>query len=134
MATFSIDNESHFGMPAYTIDTIIKYSDTSVIEIGHLIGPVRDTVINHPYCNNPNVSLDSMKKMYPRSVVFVGFEKEKKHKRCKKEKNKKLFIPFSLDDNPPMTLLILSILAIMAFMTYFTWQANKKSFVLSETN
>ncbi len=85
----TLDMDNDFGLPAKTIQKIIKTSDTTVVEVAEIMGKtVTDTVLNHPYCNNPDVSLDSLKRIYPSKTKFVGFENAKKKKKEEKAKKR----------------------------------------------
>ena len=77
--TFNINNSSdNFGLPSSYIDTIFKISDTCVLEVGwNGYERKRNIVCHHPCCNNPKISLDSLKKIYP-NIILIGFEPGKK--------------------------------------------------------
>ena len=76
MSTFSIKSEGNFGLPAHVIDSIRKISENVIVEYSryNFAGSPIDTVVNHPLCSNPKISLDSLKKLYPARVKFIGFE------------------------------------------------------------
>ena len=60
-----------------SIDTIIKVSDSVIIEISSIMGMMNkqtDTVTNHPYCANSEIPYDSMKQYFPRHTKFIGFD------------------------------------------------------------
>lgn len=86
----TLDMDSDFGLPPKIIKKIIKTSDTTVVEIGEQMGKkLIDTVVNHPYCHNPNIDLDSLKKMYPASTKFEGFKETPKKNKTKQIRQKK---------------------------------------------
>ncbi len=70
-----IRNSAHtLGGPEITleIDSIVFINDTAVIQYTNFGNHV---VINHPIANDPKISLDSLKKIYP-GIKLVGFEKK----------------------------------------------------------
>lgn len=72
----------NLGEPPMYLDTIYWLSDTSCIEVSSYrwSGWPRytDTVYHHPYCNNPDVSYDSLQELYNNDVILVGFDSTKK--------------------------------------------------------
>ena len=78
-ATFSTKGEGNFGNPPMRIDSLIKISDTKMILVSDPFYRQRDTIDikSYPYTANPNIPLDSLKKLYP-ETTFVGFDKPKK--------------------------------------------------------
>jgi hypothetical protein len=54
------------------IDSIVFINDTTVMQYTNFGNHV---VINHPIANDPKISLDSLKKIYP-GIKLVGFEKK----------------------------------------------------------
>lgn len=91
-ASFSLEKEDCFGQPRefdYRLDSVIKHERNAVVEIYHrkekgkcLNCRLVDTTQQHPIFNNPEVSLDSMQRLFP-DVVFVGFDKVTKEKKVK---------------------------------------------------
>lgn len=81
MAYFNPVSTDKFGLPPMSIDSIIFFNDSTIIEVSSIGGNwhvVKDTVVNHPYFKDTAVSVDSIQKIYyPESTVFVGFEKVK---------------------------------------------------------
>jgi hypothetical protein len=76
-ADFSPAGDDNFGNPPMHMDTLIRLSDTAIVEImsyGYGDAPQRDTVYNHPYFNKPGISMEEIQSMYPRFTVFIGFE------------------------------------------------------------
>jgi hypothetical protein len=70
-----IKNSAHtLGGPEITleIDSIVFINDTTVMQYTNFGNHV---VINHPIANDPKISLDSLKKIYP-GIKLVGFEKK----------------------------------------------------------
>jgi hypothetical protein len=91
---FSASDDDNFGLsPEFQsrLDTVIKLTNNRVIEIFHIPAyenseRIVDTMTNHPVFNNPEVSLDSMKKRYP-NVEFIGFDQPvKTQKKSKKHR------------------------------------------------
>lgn len=83
-SAFSLEKEDNFGLPRnfdYQLDSVIRYKKNAVIEVYHMGKCIScrlvDTTKQHPIFNDPQVSLDSMQKLFP-EVVFVGFGKTKK--------------------------------------------------------
>ena len=81
MGTFSIfapNDGSRFGLPPMFMDSIKRISDSTVVEFARQGGFFIDTVTHHQYCSDPNISLDSLRKLYPSDTRFIGFEEAKK--------------------------------------------------------
>lgn len=78
MESFVVDGEDNFGLPPQTIDSVARISDTSAIEFTNF---GVDTVYNHRLWNNPGISLDSLRTIYP-GVNFKGFENGKKKNKA----------------------------------------------------
>lgn len=104
------------------LDTVIKLTNNSVIEIFHLphnnSERIVDTMTNHPVFNNPEVSLDSMKKRYP-SVEFIGFDTPTKtQKKSKKQRMRaSLYMSFSDEStNKGSGLTILKGISLLLFV------------------
>jgi hypothetical protein len=70
-----IKNSAHtLGGPEIIleIDSIVFINDSTVMQYTNFGDHV---VINHPIANDPKISLDSLKKIYP-GIKLVGFEKK----------------------------------------------------------
>ncbi|MEO6047313.1 MAG: hypothetical protein ABIQ57_07555 [Candidatus Kapaibacterium sp.] len=78
---------SRRGLSIGVIDTVIRLSDTSAIEIGRgRMGietgrRLTDTVYRDHYWNNPHVTTDSLRRLFP-AITFIGFEKKKTKKHA----------------------------------------------------
>ena len=135
--------EDDFGLPAAQMHKIKKINYYTVVEYAREYGSdyeMTDTVVNQIYCKNPNIDLDSLKKLYPQGIEFEGFdnktsktekkelqheekgtlEKEIKEKKSKKKKETdKAELPVSLptggnnDGNAPLFVIICAIYAII---------------------
>ena len=84
--------EDVFGLPPARMTKIKKINDSTVVEYAKEWGspnPITDTVVNHIYCSNPNISVDSLKKIYPEGIELEGFDQKPKEMPIKKEKNEK---------------------------------------------
>jgi hypothetical protein len=84
--------EDDFGLPPAQMTKIKKINDSTVVEYAKEWGSnytYTDTVVNHIYCSNPNISVDSLKKIYPNDIEFEGFEQKPKEIPIKKEKSEK---------------------------------------------
>ena len=84
--------EDDFGLPPARMTKIKKINDSTVVEYAKEWGspnPITDTVVNHIYCSNPNISVDSLKKIYPEGIELEGFEQKPKEMPIKKEKSEK---------------------------------------------
>ncbi|MEP7218237.1 MAG: hypothetical protein ABI876_04945 [Bacteroidota bacterium] len=64
------------GFSIGVIDTVIRLSDTSAIEIS-TVRRMKDTVYRDEYWNNPHIKVDSLRKLFP-TISFIGFDKRKK--------------------------------------------------------
>jgi hypothetical protein len=83
--------DDDFGLPSNQIMKIKKINDSTVIEYAIDYGSsktITDTVTNQIYCSDPNIGLDSLKKIY-QGVEFEGFEKSKSQSVEKKAENLK---------------------------------------------
>ncbi len=81
-----LEPDDDFGLPSNQIMKIKKINDSTVIEYAIDYGSsktITDTVTNQIYCSDPNIGLDSLKKIY-RGVEFEGFEKSKNQSNEKK--------------------------------------------------
>jgi hypothetical protein len=65
------------GFSIGVIDTVIRLSDTSAIEIS-TVRRMRDTVYRDEYWNNPQIKVDSLRKLFP-TISFIGFGKPKRY-------------------------------------------------------
>lgn len=148
------ENSDNLGLPPISIDTIIKFSDTTCVEIssyGNGWGRMVDTVLNHPYCNNPNIDFDSMRQYYPKSVVFVGFDSTRvetvktdsstndspktnevvEPRRKKKKKQESLLIDYE-NNSPispisPFSIFVISSLFLSLLTGYLIYKSSRKT-------
>ena len=121
MSTFVDQGDHSFGMPPNTIRKIIRLSDTSLVEVGTFRN---DTLINHPFCIDPEITLDSMMRIYPR-VKFKGFKDKKK---MKFGKDKAIIYPADHDmedDQNGIPLLVLSLFLGALMLGFFTWKSQR---------
>jgi hypothetical protein len=84
----SIKNETdgNFGISPVRLDSVVKIGPNCIVEIDNFGG--RDTVFEHPSFLNPNITLEELKKQYPR-IKFVGFENDWKESNGLKTKPRK---------------------------------------------
>jgi len=76
-ATFFAEPSSNFGEPPSRVVSIEKLNDTTVIQHwDQWHWRDQDTLYNHPILSDPNISVDSMKKIYNYGVEFKNFEKK----------------------------------------------------------
>lgn len=92
--TFSRYSENNFGLPAMQLDSVKKTTDAKFIlyrSYGYKSArAIVDTLSGHVHFNNPAISVDSLRVLYP-ETKFIGFEPAKAHKdkKAKKESKKK---------------------------------------------
>jgi len=90
MAYFSIDGTDNVGLPSLSIDTIKFLNDSTIIEIrsrGLGWDERVDTVVNHPVCKIPHLTVDTLKGMYYRNdIEFVGFDTVLTRRELKRQK------------------------------------------------
>lgn len=92
--TFSRYSENNFGLPAMQLDSVKKTTDAKFIRYrsyGYKSArAIVDTLSNHVHFNNPAISVDSLRVLYP-ETKFIGFEaaKIRKAEKAKKESKKK---------------------------------------------
>jgi hypothetical protein len=136
---FSASDDDNFGLPSQfrsRLDTVIKLTNNRVIEIFHIPAfenseRVVDTMTNHPVFNNPEVSLDSMKKRYP-NVEFIGFDQPTKTpKKSKKHRARASLSIMSFSDentNEGSGVRILTGLSLLLFMiiTLLLWKSQTR--------
>ena len=73
MNYFKLSGFDNLGEPPMYIDSIIKLNDSTIVE--YLSWGLNDTIVNHPVCNMPQASLDSLKGTYYNySMRFINFE------------------------------------------------------------
>jgi hypothetical protein len=77
------ETDGNFGISPVRLDSVVKIGPNCIVEIDNRGG--RDTVFEHPSFLNPNITLDELKKQYPR-IKFVGFEKDWKESNGLKRK------------------------------------------------
>jgi len=136
-----ICGDGNFGLKNPELKRLTKLSDTSVIAEYEGGFWTNDTIYNSEYCNNPNVSLDSLKKLYPSDVEFVGFEiplptKQLNGKRKKKEGSFFGFLPNTNDTNFGVSILFVIIIGLISLIGLFSWRTGvmdiKSSILLLE--
>ena len=76
-STFAFADPGNFGLPPTRLVKVTKVNDTVVV-LAHdnFARQWTDTIYNHPVFSDPNIPVDSMKKMYYDGVEFKGFEKK----------------------------------------------------------
>ena len=90
----------NFGIvePMPRLDSIVRINDSTVVQFHNTIqGPFfYDTLQNHPFWNQPNLNIDSLKDANYTGVKFIGFKPKKISKRqvqvvkpMREKKNKK---------------------------------------------
>lgn len=81
----SLKNETdgNFGISPVRLDSVVKIGPNCIVEIDNRGG--RDTVFKHPSFLNSKITLEELKKQYPR-IKFVGFEKDWKESNGLKRK------------------------------------------------
>ena len=89
MSNFSMDGFDNLGLPSLSIDTIRLLNDSTIIEIrsrGRGWDERIDTVVNHPVCKIPHLTVDTLKGMYYRNdIEFVGFDTVLTKKELKRQ-------------------------------------------------
>ncbi|MBI3133609.1 MAG: hypothetical protein HYZ14_02935 [Bacteroidetes bacterium] len=146
----------NLGLPPMSLDSIIWLSDTSVVEIssmGNGWHRITDTVVHHPYCNNPAIGYDSLKTYYPYYVQLVGFDTTKKsepvadslakqRERIKsdeeRKKNSTPLVPVNTDNNTPLPdattnlfgYFITAFFGCLAVVGFLIWFTGKKQIAL----
>lgn len=86
MTALKNEKDGNFGIAPTRLDSVVKIGANCVVEINNY--GFRDTVYEHPYFLNPNVSLIELKRQFPR-IHFVGFDKEWTPNNQKKSKSSK---------------------------------------------
>lgn len=93
-SALSAEKDGNFGIAPTKIDTIVRISDTCIVEINNF--GWRDTVYNHPYFSKPGVTMEEIKAHYPARVIFIGFDKPVKNQKASsklpKEKKGNLYL------------------------------------------
>lgn len=75
ISTLRLSADDNVGLPPSKLYKVIRLSETSVVTFRSL-GSTRkeiDTVYHHEYFCNPQITLDSLKKIYPQ-IKFIGFK------------------------------------------------------------
>ena len=88
MANFSVNGFDNVGMPPIEIDSIILLNDSTIVEIRSANGMFfnKDTVVNHPICKIPHLTVDTLKGLYYRTnIEFVGFDTVLTKKEIKRQ-------------------------------------------------
>ncbi len=127
------DKSDNFGL-APMRPHIIKKISKSCVEITKSNGMSTevDTVCDDRVFNNPKVSLDSLKQLYPYSK-FVDFDKNFKSSTLHKKKKKSWLAPFSIfnnDNNGSLGWLALGIMMICIAIGTAIFVSGKKKLVL----
>lgn len=91
LSNFSISGFDNVGMPPILIDTILRLNDSIIVEISSIGwgkgGEFTDTIINHPVCKNPFLTVDSLKKIYNRdAITYIGFDTVLTKKEIRQQK------------------------------------------------
>jgi hypothetical protein len=93
-----IEPPGNFGEPPARMLAVTKLSDTTVLMKNERWWGSnefsQDTIYHHPIFNDPNITVDSLKKMFGQNVEFTNFEPKKKNEE---EQNNAL--PVSPNDN-----------------------------------
>jgi len=77
LSTFAYAPSGNFGEPPPRLVSVTKINDTTIIQHINDMGFIYDdTIYNHPIFSDPNMSVDTMQKMYYHAVEFKGFEKK----------------------------------------------------------
>ncbi|MES2554566.1 MAG: hypothetical protein V4604_00365 [Bacteroidota bacterium] len=90
----------NFGAPPARMVAVTKLSDSTVLmknERWDGDDMKMDTIYHHPIFNDPNMTVDSMKKMFGEEVEFINFEP----KKIEDEQNNALPVPPNEYKVPP---------------------------------
>ena len=97
-SSFGRNEPGNFGEPPARMLAVTKLSDTTVLMRNERWWGSNefseDTIYHHPIFNDPNITVDSLKKMFGQNVEFTNFEPKK---RIEEEQNNAL--PVSTNDN-----------------------------------
>ncbi|MBI3237802.1 MAG: hypothetical protein HYZ43_02985 [Flavobacteriia bacterium] len=97
-SSFGRNEPGNFGEPPARMLAVTKLSDTTVLMRNERWWGSNefseDTIYHHPIFNDPNITVDSLKKMFGQNVEFTNFEPKK---RIEEEQNNAL--PVSPNDN-----------------------------------
>lgn len=96
MTALKSEKDGNFGIAPTRLDSVVKIGANCIVEINNY--GFRDTVYEHPYFLNPDVSLQELKQRFPR-IHFVGFDKEwspNNQKKSKSSKSSLYFLGFTL--------------------------------------
>jgi len=128
MNNFIFKETGNFGLderifsPSFNPDTIVRISDSMYVFIN---GQGKDTINNIPGLipEEHDLSLNDIKKRFPRTIL-IGFEENEKGNDVKrKNKNKSVFlIDLNRNKNFPTFLFLLSV----TVLTFLLWQLNIK--------
>lgn len=77
------ETDGNFGISPVRLDSVVKIGPNCIVEIDNRGG--RDTVFEHPSFLNSKITLEELKKQYPR-IKFVGFEEDWKESNGLKRK------------------------------------------------
>ncbi len=79
-ATFALADPGNFGEPPSRLVKVIWINDTTVLTqtdpFGNGDTPIEDTVYHHPVYSDPNIAVDTLKKMHYYGVEFENFDKK----------------------------------------------------------
>ncbi len=136
--TFTPNSAGNFGEPFhFQLDTIVKLTDTSVVEIRTFMEMREvDTIFNHRLCNNPEIGFDSLKIYYPH-IALIGFEESAN----KEQENKTpIVVPSILEedsnkenDENSIPLLGFIVLTTMLLLGFIFWTQNLKQLRMGST-
>ena len=85
MSHFSVEGYDNIGGPIINIHKIELVNDSTIIE--SFSYGVSDTIVNHPICRIPHLTIDTLKGMYYRNdIEFVGFDTVLTKKEIRRQK------------------------------------------------
>jgi hypothetical protein len=135
VATFTIEGDGGYGLPTqfYILDTVVKYSDTCVIEIftkTFSSEKYMDTLCENNQYRYMNLAdkgvIDSLKQnSYFRSVEFIGFEVLNQSSQSK-ENSVPIFIKKPKTGNK-LPLLFVFIGLVVAILFWFQYKVQRNS-------
>ncbi|TND01483.1 MAG: hypothetical protein FD123_4254 [Bacteroidetes bacterium] len=135
--TFTNAGPDEFGDPGpmTRLDSVFRINDSTVVTVSAMIWPPgpnqRDTMVRHPYFNDPKIGVDSLRKIYPK-VVFVGFDNKQnpgdKPKKVKRNSASPVF-PGAAEPGSGNTLLILLVSSLAVAIVFFTWKKQIQNLV-----
>ena len=130
----SLNGSDDFGKLAEDrLKRVTRLSDTSAEEVYGIPGSndndVQRIVYHHMFYNNPAISVDSLRRIYP-GVWFFGFDKQAPIKMPKLQPIKKkfglsIFFPFDNNDNNT-SLFGLGIFIFTVVLAFIMWKNQQK--------